>query len=90
MTPADQATEKLLTPFSVRRRERGGRSVVQVSNSVSAIDAMRARIRAQSKDVAAHIACDPEAKAFIDDWATPEPIRMVMPTPPASVTGPLD
>jgi hypothetical protein len=47
MTPADQATEKLLTPFSVRRRERGGRSV------------------------AAHIASDPEAKAFIDDWAPP-------------------
>jgi hypothetical protein len=40
--------------------------------------------------VAAHIASDPEAKAFIDDWATPEPIRMVMPTPPASGSGPLD
>ena len=74
MTPADQATEKLLTPFSVRRRERGGMSVVQVSSSVSAMDAMRARIRAQSKSVAAHIASDPEAKAFIDDWATSESI----------------
>jgi hypothetical protein len=24
--------------------------------------------------VADHIAADPEAQAFIDDWATPEPI----------------
>jgi hypothetical protein len=63
---------------------------MQLNSSVSAIDAMRARIRAQTKDVAAHIASDPEAKAFIDDWATPEPIRMVMPTPPASGSGPLD
>ncbi len=63
---------------------------MQVNSSVSAIDAMRARIRAQSKILAAHIASDPEAKAFIDDWATPEPIRMVMPTPPASGSGPLD
>ena len=63
---------------------------MQLNSSVSAIDAMRARIRAQTKDVSAHIASDPEAKAFIDDWATPEPIRMVMPTPPASGSGPLD
>lgn len=63
---------------------------MQLNSSVSAIDAMRARIRAQTKDVAAHIASDPEAKAFIDDWATPEPIRMVMPTPPASGSGPID
>jgi hypothetical protein len=40
--------------------------------------------------VAAHIASDPEAKAFIDDWATPESISMVMPRPPASGSGPLD
>ncbi len=33
-----------------------------------------ARIRAQSKSVAEHISADPEAKAFMDDWATPEPI----------------
>ncbi len=90
MPSTDQTTEKPLAPFSVRRRERGGRSVMQVSSLLSAMDAMRALIRAQSKSVAAHIASDPEAKAFIDDWATPEPIRMVMPTPPALVTGPLD
>ena len=63
---------------------------MQLNSSVNAMDAMRARIRAQSKDVAAHIASDPEAKAFIDDWAKPEPIRMVMPTPPTSGSGPLD
>ncbi|QNI65353.1 hypothetical protein SynA1544_02429 [Synechococcus sp. A15-44] len=41
---------------------------------MSAVDALRSRIRAQSKTVADHIATDVEAKAFIDDWATPEPI----------------
>ena len=45
-----------------------------VSSSVSAMDALRARIRAQSKRVAAHIATEPEAQGFIDDWATPEPV----------------
>jgi hypothetical protein len=74
MTPADQATQEPGTPFSIRRRQRGGRRVMAVSSSVSAMDALRARIRAQSKTVAEHIAADPEAKAFIDDWATPEPI----------------
>jgi hypothetical protein len=38
------------------------------------MDALRARIRAQSKTVADHIAADPEAQGFIDDWATPERI----------------
>ncbi len=74
MTPADQATEKHEAPFSVRRRERGGKSIVQVSSSVSAMDDLRARIRAQSKSVADHIAADADAKAFLDDWATPEPL----------------
>ena len=45
-----------------------------VSSSVRAMDALRARIRAQSKTVANHIAADPEAQAFIDDWTTLEPI----------------
>ena len=54
--------------------QRGGRRVVAVSSSVSAMDALRARIRAQSKTVADYIAADPEAQGFIDDWATPEPI----------------
>lgn len=74
MTPADQATEKPEAPFSVRRRERGGRSIVQVTSSVSAMDALRARIRSQSKSVADHIAADADAKFFLDDWATPEPL----------------
>jgi hypothetical protein len=47
---------------------------VAVSSSVIAMDALRARIRAQSKTVADHIAADPEAQGFIDDWATAEPI----------------
>jgi hypothetical protein len=74
MTPADQAIQEPESPFSIRRRQRGGRRIVAVSSSVSAMDALRARIRAQSKTVADHIAADPEAQGFIDDWATPEPI----------------
>ena len=74
MTPADYATEQPETPFSVRRRQRGGRRIVQVSSSLSAMDALRARIRSQSKAVAERIASDAEASAFIADWATPEPL----------------
>ena len=72
--PTDQAIQEPEAPFSIRRRQRGGRRVVAVSSSVSAMDALRARIRAQSKTVADHIAADPEAQGFIDDWATAEPI----------------
>lgn len=74
MTPADQALQETGTPFSIRRRQRDGRHVVAVTSSVSAMEALRARIRAQSKTVADHIAADPEAKAFMDDWATPDSI----------------
>ncbi|WP_341899979.1 hypothetical protein [Synechococcus sp. UW140] len=52
MTQADQAIQP----------------VVALSSSVPAAEALRARIRAQSKTVADHIAADPEAKAFIDYW----------------------
>ena len=75
MTPADYATEQPEAPFSVRRRQRGGRRIVQVSSSLSAMDALRARIRSQSKAVAERIATDPEARAFIADWATTEPLN---------------
>ena len=74
MTPADQAIQEPEAPFSIRRRAGGGRRIVAVSSSVSAMDALRARIRAQSKTVADHIAADPECQGFINDWATPEPI----------------
>ena len=74
MTPAEQAAQKLVTPFSVRRRQRGGRNVVQVSSSVSEMEALRERIRSQSRAVAEHIAADSDAQAFLDDWATPEPL----------------
>ena len=74
MSPADQAIQEPEVPFSIRRRQRGGQRVVAVSSSVTAMDALRTRIRAQSKTVADHIASDPQAKSFIDDWATPEPI----------------
>lgn len=74
MTPPDPASEKIEAAFSVRRRECGGRNILQVSSSLSAMQALRARIRAQSKTVADHITADPDAKDFLDDWATPEPL----------------
>ena len=76
MTPADQATPKADGPFTIHSRERGGRRIVQVSSSLSAMDALRTRIKAQSKGVAVQIATDPEAKAFISDWSTPEPFNL--------------
>jgi hypothetical protein len=72
MRPAGNATEQSEAPFSVRRRQRGGRRNVQVSSSLSAMDALRERIRSQSNAVAEHIATDAEASAFIADWATPD------------------
>ncbi len=75
MTPAEKADQKLEAPFFVRRRrQRGGRTVVQVSSSLSEMDALRARIRSQSRNVAEHFAVDPDAQAFLDDWSTPEPL----------------
>jgi hypothetical protein len=71
MTPAEQAAQKLETPFSVRRRQRGGRNVEQVSSNAVEINALRDRIRSQSRAVAEYIAADPEAQAFLDDWAVP-------------------
>ena len=47
---------------------------MQVSSSLSAMDALRARIRSQSKAVSERIATDAEARAFIADWATTEPL----------------
>jgi hypothetical protein len=74
MAPADEAIQKPASVFSIRRRERGGRRVVQVSSTVGAINALRSRIKAQSKDVAMHIAFDPEAQSFIDDWTSSDPV----------------
>lgn len=58
MTQADQAIQR----------------VVALNWSVPAVEALRARIRAQSKTVANQIAADPESKALINDWASPEPM----------------
>ena len=59
----------------MRRRQRGGRNVVQVSSNAREMDALHDRIRSQSRAVADYIAADPEAQAFLDDWATPEPLN---------------
>jgi hypothetical protein len=74
MAPADEAIQEAAAVFSMRRRERGGRRVVQVSSTVGAIAALRSRIKAQSKDVATHIAADPDAQSFIDDWTSTDPV----------------
>lgn len=76
MTLAEQAAQMLETPFSVRRRQRGGRNEVQVSSNASEMGALRARIRYQSKAVAEHIAADEEAQDCLDDWATPEHLSL--------------
>jgi hypothetical protein len=39
---------------------------------VSQLDALRARIRSQSKKVAAYIQASPESQEFIADWGSPE------------------
>jgi hypothetical protein len=39
---------------------------------LAARDVRRARIRAQSEAVAHHIAMDPDARAFADEWGTPD------------------
>jgi hypothetical protein len=74
MAPADEVIHEAVTVFSMRRREHGGRRVVQVSSTVSALEALRSRIKVQSKAVATHIAADPEAQSFIDDWTNPDPV----------------
>jgi hypothetical protein len=74
MTPAEQAAQKRERPFSVRRRQRDGRQVLQVSSTDSEMEALRARIRGQSRVVAEHITSDGEAHAFLEDWTTAEPL----------------
>lgn len=74
MTPADHVAHQLEKPFPVLLRQRGGMHFMQVSSSVGEMEAVRARIRSQSKDVAEHIAADSDAQTFLDDWATPEPL----------------
>lgn len=75
MTPAEQAAQKPARAFFMRRRQPGGINGLQVSSSVSEMDALRERIRSQSRTVAEHIAADAEAQAFLDDWTTREPLN---------------
>jgi len=37
----------------------------------AARDVRRARIRAESEAVARHVAANPDARAFVEDWGTP-------------------
>jgi hypothetical protein len=72
MSPAEQASTSANDFFTIRQREHGGYRVTQVRSSVSQLDALRARIRSQSKKVAAYIQASPEAQEFIADWGSPE------------------
>ena len=49
MPPAEQPAQERETSFPLRRRQCGGRNVVQVSSSAGEMDALRARIRSQSR-----------------------------------------
>jgi hypothetical protein len=40
------------------------------------MEALRARIRCQSRVVAEHITSDGEAQAFLEDWTTAEPLTL--------------
>jgi hypothetical protein len=74
MTPPDPTTTKAEDICPVQEKESGCDSLLSTGDPLAEMVALRARIRGQSKSVAEHIASDPNAKAFMDDWATPEPI----------------
>jgi hypothetical protein len=74
MTPADPTSTKAEVIGPVQQKTSGCGSSLSMGDPAAGMVALRSRIRAQSKSVAEHIASDPEAKAFIDDWATPEPV----------------
>jgi hypothetical protein len=73
MTAGDQAKPVREAPPSIRRGQRDRGNAMDVISSASDRDALRARIRDQSRAVADHIAADAQARSFIDNWATPEP-----------------
>jgi len=58
---------------SIRRGQRDRGNAMDVISSASDRDALRARIRDQSRAVADHIAADAQARSFINNRATPEP-----------------
>jgi hypothetical protein len=74
MTPADPIATKAEVIGPVQQRTNGRDSLLPMDDLAAEMDALRARIRAQSKSVAEHIAMDSDAKAFIDDWAIPDPV----------------
>ena len=74
MTPADPTTTKAEVTCPDQEKVSGCGSLLPMSDPSAGLVALRNRIRAQTKSVAEHIASDPDAKAFIDDWATPEPV----------------
>jgi hypothetical protein len=54
-----------------RQRGIGLASYLRQLAAQAARDVRSARIRAESEAVARHIAADPDARAFVEDWGTP-------------------
>ena len=71
---SEQDSQTHETPAPRHRSEGAGSHGMDLSSSASEMDAMRARIHCQSRAAAERIASDAEAQAFLDDWATPEPL----------------
>lgn len=71
---SEQDSQKHETPAPRHRSDGAGSHGRDPSTSASEMEALRARIRSQSKAVAEHIAADAEAQAFLDDWTAPEPL----------------
>jgi len=54
-----------------RTRGIGLASYLRQLAAEAARDVRRARIRAESEAVARHVAANPDARAFVEDWGTP-------------------
>jgi len=54
-----------------RTRGIGLASYLRQLATEAARDVRRARIRAESETVARHVAANPDARAFVEDWGTP-------------------
>jgi hypothetical protein len=72
MSPAEQPSTKPDDSFTILHRERAAYRVTQVRSSGSQLDALRARIRSQSKKVEAYIQASPQAQEFIAEWGSPD------------------
>jgi hypothetical protein len=71
---SEQDSQKHETPAPRHRSEGAGSQVMDLSSSVSEMDARRTRIHCQSRAATERITSDAEAQALLDDWTAPEPL----------------